>query len=577
MALTRYRDKRDFAKTPEPPPIPEKKSTRKQPIFVVQEHHASRLHYDFRLEADGVLKSWAVPKGPSMDPAQKRLAVQVEDHPLAYARFTGTIPEGQYGAGTVSIWDQGTYDNLLADKPAPQTVTEGIDAGHLEVVLHGKKLRGQFALIRMRGKGRGKAQWLLIKMQNARAQPERPIGQDIRRSESASPNSSHAEHAASAQARTPTRARRTSKPPKGGITYTHTEKLMYPESRITKGDVLKFYQRMAPRLLPYLRDRPATLERLPEGLNGSDAPHFWQKRTPAYYPHWIKRVELPSERGETVPYVLVNDEATLLYLVNQGTLTFHVGFSRIADLNRPDFVLFDLDPGQASFADAVAVAKALHAALRAESRQAFVKTSGKTGLHVFTPWQRQAEYDEARAWALGMAQRVVDALPDRATVEMSKAKRGPRVYIDVMQNANGHHAVPPYVLRAVPGAPVSTPLRWQELTPDLDPKAFNLTTIGQRLAQDLEHMAAKLRQFIQEEDAVVGQRDFARHRHVAPTDQPDVRDGVVQGPKRTRRDQRRAVPGAAIAAIEAGGLEGFGQDQRRQKGREAALSSDPTA
>ena len=175
-------------------------------------------------------------------------------------------------------------------------------------------------------------------------------------------------------------------------------------------------------------------------------------------------------------------------------MTFHVGCSRIANLDRPDVVLFDLDPGQASFTDAVVVAKALHVALRAEGRQAFVKTSGQTGLHVFTPWQRQAEYDEARAWALGIAQQVVSTLPNQATVERSKAKRGERVYIDVMQNANGHHAVPPYVLRAVPGAPVSTPLRWQELTPHLDPRAFNLKTIVQRLArQRQDPMAGLLR------------------------------------------------------------------------------------
>jgi bifunctional non-homologous end joining protein LigD len=226
------------------------------------------------------------------------------------------------------------------------------------------------------------------------------------------------------------------------VTYTHTEKLMYPERGITKGGVLAFYRRMAPRLLPYLRDRPATLERLPEGLDGWQAPHFWQKRTPDYYPEWIQRVELPSGHGKAVPYVLVNDEATLLYLVNQGTLTFHVGFSRLADLERPDFVLFDLDPGQASFSDAVAVAKALHCLLQAESYQAFVKTSGKTGLHVLTPWERKADYDQARAWALGMAQRVVETLPEQATTERRKAQRGKRVYVDVMQNAQGHHAVP---------------------------------------------------------------------------------------------------------------------------------------
>lgn len=498
-ALDPYRAKRAFEHTPEPPPmlVPTAPREGHQPIFVVQEHHASRLHYDFRLEAEGVLKSWAVPKAPSMDPAQKRLAIQVEDHPLAYATFTGTIPAGQYGAGTVTIWDQGTYDNLLADKPVPQTVTEGIEAGQLEIALHGKKLSGQFALIRLRRKARGKEHWLLIKMRDASAHPEKRVGGNVREPASANSGTSHTPPTARAQVRTPTGARRISVPPKDGLTYTHTEKLMYPESGITKGDVLDFYRRIATRLLPHLRDRPATLERLPEGLNASDAPHFWQKRTPDYYPDWIKRVELPSERGEPVQYVLVNDEATLLYLVNQGTLTFHVGFSRLADLDRPDFVLFDLDPGQASFTDAVAVAKTLHVALQAEGRTAFVKTSGKTGLHVFAPWERQADYDEARAWTLGVAQRVVDALPDQATLERSKVKRGKRVYVDVMQNAKGHHAVPPYVLRAVPGAPVSTPLRWQELTPNLDPSAYNLKTIFQRLArQQRDPMAGLLRVFV---------------------------------------------------------------------------------
>src|SRR6266480_237331 len=134
MALEEYQAKRDFRKTSEPKA--ESGKTHRQPIFVVQEHHASHLHYDFRLEADGVLKSWAVPKEPSLDPAQKRLAIRVEDHPLAYAQFSGRIPEGQYGAGDVAIWDHGTYENLLADKPVPHTVTEGIDAGRLEFVLH---------------------------------------------------------------------------------------------------------------------------------------------------------------------------------------------------------------------------------------------------------------------------------------------------------------------------------------------------------------------------------------------------------------------------------------------------------
>ncbi len=172
MALEKYAQERNFKRTPEP--TARVAAGHHRPIFVVQEHHARRLHYDFRLEADGVLKSWAVPKEPTLDPAQKRLAIHVEDHPLKYATFAGTIPEGQYGAGKVAIWDHGTYENLLEDKPVPQTVAEGIDAGHLEFALHGEKLHGRFALIRMRGFGHGKDNWLLIKMKDESAQPDPP-------------------------------------------------------------------------------------------------------------------------------------------------------------------------------------------------------------------------------------------------------------------------------------------------------------------------------------------------------------------------------------------------------------------
>ena len=243
---------------------------------------------------------------------------------------------------------------------------------------------------------------------------------------------------------------------------------MYPEAGLTKKDVFAYYRKIAGHLLPFLKDRPVTLERLPDGL-AEGSPHFWQKDTPASYPGWIPRIELETERGKAVHYALVNDEPTLLYLVNQGTLTFHVWASRVADLDRPDFVLFDLDPGKAAFADVVAVARAIKASLDELGVESFVKTSGKTGLHVLTPWTREGGFDEARAWALELAEKVAEGMPERATVEIRKAKRGDRVYIDVLQNARGHHAVPPYVLRAVPGATISTPLDWKEVTDRLDP------------------------------------------------------------------------------------------------------------
>jgi bifunctional non-homologous end joining protein LigD len=306
--LADYQAKRNFGQTPEPTPRPGK--PHRQPIFVVQEHHASRLHYDFRLEADGVLMSWVIPREPSLDPAQKRLAVHVEDHPLDYANFEGTIPEGQYGAGTVTIWDQGTYENLLADKPVPQTVAEGIASGRLEFVLHGNKLRGRFALIRMKGKGRGKDNWLLIKMKDDFAHSGKGDPKPARtargRAATESSSSTRRDPPASSSAET-------------GVAITHPDKVWFPDAGITKGDVLNYYQRIAKRLLPFLRDRPITLERLPDGL-GPDKPHFWQKNTPPYYPDWIPRVELPTERGKTVPYALVNDLRTLLYLVHPGRI-----------------------------------------------------------------------------------------------------------------------------------------------------------------------------------------------------------------------------------------------------------------
>ena len=156
MPLDEYNAKRDFTQDPRALRVARAKP-HKRPIFVVQEHHASVLHYDFRLEADGVLKSWSVPKGPSLDPAVKRLAVQVEDHPLAYATFEGTIPEGQYGGGTVAIWDHGTYESLMGEKAEPQTAAEAIDAGRIEFVMHGERLKGRFALIRMKAAGQGQA------------------------------------------------------------------------------------------------------------------------------------------------------------------------------------------------------------------------------------------------------------------------------------------------------------------------------------------------------------------------------------------------------------------------------------
>jgi bifunctional non-homologous end joining protein LigD len=471
MSLVEYKRKRDFRVTPEPPPALQQEG--RKPIFVVQKHQATTLHYDFRLEVDGVLKSWAVMKEPSLDPSVKRLAVEVEDHPVAYADFSGDIPEGEYGAGHVEIWDRGTYQIIQDDNP--ETMQEGISSGHLEFRLQGKRLKGAFALVHFRKNGK-RNNWLLIKMRDNEAQAS-----TSKRSSAGSKNQAQTKSSRSTSRGVPEVIRKGRTP--GSIEFTNIDKVMFPESGITKGDVLEYYDRIANRLLPHLINRPVTLERIPSGLTGPKAPHFWQKNTPEHYPEWIPRVELESTDGEMVHYVLVNNRQTLLYLVNQGTITFHPWMSRIRNLDIPDYVLFDLDPGERTFTDAVTVAKHVHKLLVRMKLESYVKTSGKSGLHVLVPWAKKGDDEIARAWALEIAEEIADDLSDIATVERSKNRRGGRLYIDTLQNVRGHHAVPPYVLRATPHATVSTPLRWQELKADLTPGQFTINTIFRRLGR----------------------------------------------------------------------------------------------
>lgn len=171
MSANPYQQKRDFSKTPEPKGG--KKKAGKKPVFVIQKHDARNLHYDFRLEIEGALKSWSVPKGPSTDPSVKRMAIPTEDHPLEYADFEGTIPKGQYGGGTVLVWDRGTFENIKRDQDGnPISLEESYKMGTVEVKLQGEKIYGGYALIRMKS-GNMEGNWLLIKMDDADADARR--------------------------------------------------------------------------------------------------------------------------------------------------------------------------------------------------------------------------------------------------------------------------------------------------------------------------------------------------------------------------------------------------------------------
>jgi bifunctional non-homologous end joining protein LigD len=772
MSLDEYARKRDFSKTAEPKPAPVKKS---QGRFFIQRHNASLLHYDFRLEIDGTLKSWAVPKGPSLDPTVKHFAAMVEDHPISYGDFEGNIPKGEYGGGSVMLWDRGTFE-LMGDEPADFQVARG----DLKFHLYGEKLAGTWALVYMKGRGKGN-EWLIIKKKDEAAQtpwdiedfavsvktgrtqeeiaadlpaktvattkhampaffepmkaamteklpkgddwifevkwdgvrglvyiddgkltiytrnenrcekqyPELQVlphylkakqaiidgeivvmdaqgvskfeliqprihtqdanaiakmgqknpahlfafdllyldGKDLRGkplserkelltkivrpfqllrvSESfegsgeelleaakqsglegliAKKKSSHYESRRSPHwlklkltneqefiiagytpgereffgslalgfrengellyagnvgtgftnksmadlwklleplktAKSP--FAKTEKIPRGtewlkpelvaqikfanwtddrklrapvylglrkdkdapevvseqpGVKLTNLDKIYYPEDGYTKGDLLHYYDTVAPLLLPYLKDRPLSLKRYPNGIH---QPFFFQKNTPETYPSWLR-----TETIDDIRYVLADDKPSLMYLANLGCIDQNPWMSRVGSLEFPDFILIDVDPYHCAFAKVVEAALLVKEKLDKIGLKGYPKTTGGDGLHIYIPIRPHYTYEQARTFAEVIARLLAAERPDLFTTPRSVAAREKnKVYFDYLQISKSKTISAPYVARAYTGAPVSTPLTWDELTPDLLPTQFNIKNAPARFAR----------------------------------------------------------------------------------------------
>jgi bifunctional non-homologous end joining protein LigD len=745
--LSEYRRKRDPKKTPEPFTG---KGKGKQPIFVVQRHDARRLHYDFRLERNGALASWAVPKGVPLEPGEQHLAVHVEDHPLDYATFEGEIPKGNYGAGTVEIWDSGTYE-LVEEKRN----------GGLTVRLHGKRLNGTYSLVPAHLNGDEK-NWLILRkrdeesadvevgtyapmlatlaedvprgdgwafevkwdgyraiarvaggeatltsrngndltarfpgvakevakavktphcvldgevcalddegrssfsaMQQGKAgtplvyyafdvlevegEPlvdlpfvERrkrldPLldkrNRTVRLSETFDDGKAllqaatqqrlegimakrldsrylpgrrtrdwlkiktHGEQEFVVAGYTKGTGRRASSfgslvlgyyrgnelvyagnvgtgfnsreieklldklrplrrdtPPfrevpkmpkvrkgdviwvepklvaevefaewthdgrlrapsykglredkraedvrreepvadrvvKGGreLKLSNLDKVFFPVEGITKGDLIEYYRAVAPVLVPHLKDRPFTMIRYPDGIEGK---HFFQKDAPKHMPEWIPRhralvsTRESPRRKKWVEFPLVNDEMALLWMVNMGCIDMNAWYSRVDRPERPDFVLFDLDPSpDVGFKETVEVALLVKQALDAFGLVGFPKTSSAEGMHVLVPIERRYTYDDTRQFAEIVAGAIARTHRGLATTEWTKSKRR-GVLIDSNQNGEGKTIASVYSVRPRAGAPISTPLRWDEVNDKLDPLSFTMGTVLERV------------------------------------------------------------------------------------------------
>jgi bifunctional non-homologous end joining protein LigD len=721
MPLEEYRRKRDPKETPEPFGG---RRRGKRPIFVIQRHDARRLHYDFRLERSGVLASWAVPKGVPLEPGERALAVHVEDHPLEYASFHGEIPKGNYGAGSVEIWDHGTYE-LVEEKPN----------GQLKVRLDGERLQGTWTLVPAHLDGK-EQNWLIIRSHDAeeaatraRYKPELatpaaaiPRGDGwtfevkfdgyraiayvhggecelvSRNDHSLTERFSGVAKAIAKAVKTPNavidgeiarinadgrssfselqqgtgalvyfafdlleqdgeslvdlpleerkarlrklldkrvtsvafsegfddgdalfrvaqeqhlegviakrkssqyRQRRTSdwlkiktelndefvvvgytrgegrragtfgalvlavneggalryvgnvgtgfsdteirrllkllKPlhrdtspfgelPKmprvrrGDVQWvepklvaqvrygewthdghlrhpaylglrddkepeeviapnardsrlrlTNLDKPFWPDEGITKGDLIDYYEQVAPVLVPHLKNRPFTLRRYPDGAYGKA---FFQKKAPAHMPDWIPRW------GD---WALVNDELALLWMANMGCIDMNAWYSRVDKPERPDWVLFDLDPTpEVPWTQTVEVALILKQLFDTLGLEAFPKTSGGKGFHILVPIERRATYEDTRHFAEIVAGAVARTHPKLATTEWSKARRR-GVLIDANQNGEGKTIASAYSVRPKPGAPVSTPLRWDEVNEQLNPAIYTMDVVVDRV------------------------------------------------------------------------------------------------
>lgn len=262
------------------------------------------------------------------------------------------------------------------------------------------------------------------------------------------------------------------------IEVSRPDKLLFPDDDITKYDLVEYYVKVAETALPLWRDRPLSMQRFPDGI---DSDGFFQKDVPDYFPDWIERAELPKDGG-TIVHVLGNSAATLAYIADQGCITPHLGLSRVDRIDCPDRLMFDLDPSDDDFGKVQFAARRVRELMDSVDAETYVQATGSRGLHVVIPLDRSEPFDAVRDLASGIAERLAKESPDELTVEQRKENRGDRVFLDYLRNAYGQTAVAPYGVRAKPGAPVATPVDWDEaLAADMQPRKYTIRNIFRRL------------------------------------------------------------------------------------------------
>jgi bifunctional non-homologous end joining protein LigD len=281
------------------------------------------------------------------------------------------------------------------------------------------------------------------------------------------------------------------------VKITHPQKVLFPDDGITKGEFVEYHQQIAAVMLPHIRGRPIVMHRFSEGIQGEG---FYQQAISEYAPSWVKRVTVKKEGG-TVTHIVCDDAPTLKYVANQNCITLHTWLSRKDNLERPDQLIFDLDPPGDDFAPVRQGARAIKSWLDNIGLTSYLKTSGSHGLHVVVPLDEAESFARVRTLAQDIAEILTRQEPTRYTTEQRKGKRKNRLFIDTLRNAYAHTAVAAYAVRARSGAPVAAPLFWEELDePGLTPQSYHIRNIFQRLErsgdpwQNMERHAQSLNQ-----------------------------------------------------------------------------------
>ena len=414
--LRDYNKKRNFNKTKEP--IGRKSKSNKKLIFVIQHHLARKDHYDLRLEWNGVLISFAVPKGPSYNTKDKRLAIKVEDHPLEYKNFEGTIPKGEYGGGVVMLWDYGTWKPLT--KP-------DFNKGIIKFQTMGKRMKGLWTLVYMSNNN-----WLLIKDKDQ-----------------------YYEYKNIKRLNTSIKSGKTFKEIKdktSDIKLTNPDKIIY--NNLTKGQIYNYYKLASKRMLPLINNRLLSVVRCPNGYNKG-----------CFYKKHLENLNnyLGKKKVKNKNYYYIKDEMGLLSEVQMNSYEFHIWGSKIDDINHPDILVFDLDPDeQLSLNKLREGVKDLKQILDKLKLKSYLKTSGGKGYHILVPI-KGITWKEAKKITQNIAKLMEETWPKKYTSNIKKNKRKGKIFIDWQRNIKGATSVAPYSLRLKDKPRISMPIKWSEL------------------------------------------------------------------------------------------------------------------